>query len=196
MKFIFTIQFIAWCLLPAAALSQQPPNVVHFKELQKFLPVTAPDGFTRTKPKGQTISNSDITSSVTSVDFTAQKDEKRLQTMEDDTQDSVEVEVHYRVIVEIADYAGMGEAMTATLQMITGTQFQNETEEGYEKFVTFNGYKGIEKSHEDPYSKHCSLQLVIGDRFIVTATGKGMTDIPMLQSLLNSMDLKKLQDMK
>ncbi|MFA6455387.1 MAG: hypothetical protein WCW40_01095 [Bacteroidota bacterium] len=192
---VITLLIVLWSLT-AAAQSQEPPNVVHFKQLQKILPVAAPEGFTREKPKGQTISNSSVASSITSVDFTAQKDEKRLRTMEDGTEDSVDVEVHYRIIVEISDYAGLGEAMAVALQMITGTVMQSETEEGYEKSVTFNGYKGIEKSHEDPYSKYCSLQLVVGDRFIVTVTGKGLTDIPMLQSLLNSMDLKKLQAMK
>ena len=55
--------------------SQNAPAVktIHFKELQKCLPVKAPDGFTREKPKGQSMSTSGISSSNASVEFTAPK---------------------------------------------------------------------------------------------------------------------------
>lgn len=180
------------------ATSQTPPpaKTVHFKELQKILPVKAPDGFTREKPKGQTVSSSGISSSNASVTFSALKKEKQLQTMDDGKQDSVEVEVTLTASIEIIDYAGLGEGMFASLHMMTETKFENETEDGYEKTTTFNGYKGIEKSHTEEYSRSCGLQLVVGDRFLVNATGNGFSETAVLQTLLNSMDLKKLETLK
>ncbi len=187
---------ITACVLFISAQTPAPPKTIHFKELQKCLPVKAPAGFTREKPKGQSISSSGISTSNASVEFTAMKKEKQLQTIDDGKQDSVLIDVTWSASVEIMDYAGMGEGMAASLQAISGLQFENETEDGYEKSVTFNGYKGIEKLHSEETSRSCSLQLVVGDRFIVTANGNGFADAAILQSLLNASDLTKLTQMK
>lgn len=178
--------------------AQNSPAIktIHFKELQKCLPVKAPEGFTREKPKGQSVSTSGISSSNASVDFTARKTEKRLQTSDDGKQDSVDTDVTWTASVEIVDFAGMGEGMAASLQMIAGMQFENESDDGYEKSVTFNGYKGIEKTHAQDESRSCSLQLVVGDRFIVTANGNGFADVSILQALMTAADLKKLAALK
>ncbi len=178
--------------------SQNAPAVktIHFKELQKCLPVKAPDGFTREKPKGQSMSTSGVSSSNASVEFIAPKIEKRLQTSDDGKQDSVDTDVTWTASIEIVDFAGMGEGMAASLQMMTGVQFENESDGGYEKSVTFNGFKGIEKSNAEDESRSCSLQLVVGERFVVTANGNGFSDVSILQTLLNGTDLKKLAGLK
>ena len=184
------------CALLASAQTAVPVKVVHFKELQKILPAKASEGFLREKPTGQTVSSSGISSSTASVEFTAMKKEKQLQTMDDGKQDSVEVDVPLNAKIEITDYAGMGEGMNAVFQMITGMQYENETEDGYEKSTVFNGFKGIEKSHVQEYSRSCELQLVVGDRFLVTANGSGFADAAVLHFLLNQMELKMLEKMK
>ena len=195
LKFLLCI--ITLCCFTITS-AQTPPlsKIIHFKELQKILPVKASEGFKREKPKGQTVSSSGISTSNASVDFTALKKEKQLQTTDDGKQDSVDVDVTWTATIEIIDYIGMGEGMFASLRMLAETTFENETDDGYEKSTTFNGYKGIEKSHSEEYSKSCGLQLVVGDRFLVNANGNGFSDAGILQMILNSMELKKLEQMK
>lgn len=192
MMFMMILLFTT--ILPAQ--NAKPIKVIPFKELQKFLPEKGPEGFIREKPKGQTISSSGISSSSASVEFTITKMEKQLQTMDDGKQDSVDTEVTWTASVEIVDYAGMGEGMSGALHMISGMDFNNETDEGFERSVSYNGFKGIEKSHSQENSHSCSLQLVVGERFIVTANGSGFADLKILQELLNTTDLKKLSTMK
>lgn len=179
-----------------SAQNAAPVKVIHFKELQKFLPAKAPEGFIREKPKGQTVSTSGVSSSTASVEFTAQKKERQLQTMDDGSQDSVDVDVTWSAMIEITDYAGMGEGVVASMQMMAGMDFDNETENGYERSVAVKDYKGIEKSNTQEYSRTCGLQLTVGSRFIVNATGNGFADAGILRGLVESMDLKKLEQAK
>jgi hypothetical protein len=192
MMFVLTILFA----FIAAAQDAKPSKVIHFKELQKFLPAKAPEGFTREKPKGQTVTASGVSSSSASVEFTAQKTEQQLQTMDDGSQDSVDTEVTWSARVEITDFAGMGDAVVASMQMMAGMEYDNETEFGYERSVTVGGYKGMEKSNEQEYSRSCELQLAVGTRFIVNSVGSGFANAAILRGLLESMDLKKLEQAK
>lgn len=194
-KIIFLIVAVVFSLL-LTAQQQTTVKVISFKKLQELLPVKATEGFSRQKPKGQTVSASGISSSTASVEFTAPKRTKELQTMDDGKQDSVEVDITWTASIEITDYAGLGEGMSASLQMIGGMQFENETEDGYEKSVSFKSYSGIEKSSSQENSNSCSLQLVVGKRFLVNASGNGFSDVAILRTLLDSMDLKKLEQMK
>jgi hypothetical protein len=197
MKKIIFLFIVVLCALQLTAQTQPAPlKIVNFKKLQEFLPTKASDGFTRQKPKGQTMSSSGMYTSNASVEFTAPKKIKELQTMDDGKQDSVDVDVTWTASIEITDYAGMGEGMSASLQLIAGMEFENETENGYEKSVKFKEYKGIEKISTQENSHSCSLQLVVGNRFLVNATGNGFADIAILRSLLDSMDLKKLEQTK
>ncbi len=192
--------FVALCIafsLQLNAQDQPPaPKIINFKKLQEFLPTKAPDGFTRGKPKGQTTSASGFSSSSASVEFSAPKKERQLQTMDDGKQDSVEVDVTWTATAEIFDYAGMGEGMSASLQMLQGMAFENETENGYEKSMTYKTYKGIEKSSSQDYSKSCSIQLVVGNRFMVNVNGNGFAETAVLQKILDAMDLRKLESAK
>jgi hypothetical protein len=178
------------------AQDAKPVKVIHFKELQKFLPAKAPEGFTREKPKGQTVTSSGVSTSNATVTFTAQKTERQTETMDDGTIDSVDADITWTVTIDINDYAGLGDAMAASLQMISSMEYENETDDGYDKSTSFNGYKGIEKSNAHGYDRSCELQLVVGNRFLVNATGSGFADVSVLQSLLYSMDLKKLEALK
>lgn len=197
MKIIIVGLFIVLTTLQLTAQTQTATvKVINFRKLQEFLPLKAPEGFTRLKPKGQSMSSSGISTSNASVEFTAPKKIKELQTLDDGKQDSVEVDVTWSATIEITDYAGMGEGMSASLQMIGGMEFENETENGYEKSVKFKDYKGIEKVSTQENSNSCSFQLVVGNRFLVNANGNGFSDITILQSLLNSIDLKKLEETK
>lgn len=194
-QMIMIVVFFSFSLFLSAQETAQP-KVIHFKELQKFLPAKAPEGFMREKPKGQTVTASGVSSSSASVEFTAQKTERQLQTMDDGSQDSVDTEVTWSARVEITDFAGMGDAVVASMQMMAGMEYDNETEFGYERSVTVAGYKGMEKSHDQDYSRSCELQLAVGTRFIVNSVGSGFADAAILRGLLESMDLKKLEQAK
>lgn len=192
------VMLVVFFSLPLFVSAQETatPKVIHFKELQKFLPAKAPEGFTREKPKGQTVTASGVSSSSASVEFTAQKTERQLQTMDDGSQDSVDTEVTWNARVEITDFAGMGDAVVASMQMMAGMEYDNETEFGYERSVSVGGYKGMEKSNAQEYSRSCELQLAVGTRFIVNSVGSGFADAAILRGLLESMDLKKLEQAK
>lgn len=192
---VLVLVFVCFSVFTSAQQSAAP-KVIHFKELQKFLPTEAPTGFTKAKPKGQTVSTSGISSSNATVEFSALKKERQLQTMDDGSMDSIEVDITLRVNVEITDYAGMGEGISASMQMISGMDYDNETEDGYERSVTVNGFKGVEKSSVQESSRSCGLQLAVGNRFIVNVTGAGFADAAILRGLLESMDLKKLEQAK
>jgi hypothetical protein len=197
MKNIIIGIFIVLSTLQLTAQTvKNPAKVISFKKLQEFLPTKAPAGFTRQKPKGQTMSSAGISSSNATVEFTAPKKITELQTMDDGKQDSVEVDITWTATIEIADFAGMGEGMASTMQMISGMEFENETDNGYEKSITFNDYKGIEKISSEENSNSCSIQLVVGNRFMVSANGNGFADTAILHSLLKTMELKKLEQTK
>ncbi len=178
------------------SLSAQPntaSKVIHFKELQKFLPTAGPSGFTAEKPKGETVSASGFSTSSASINFTTMKKERQPQTNDDGSVDTAEVDVQWVASVQISDFSGMGEAAAASMAMLTAAEFENETESGYEKSVTVGKYKGIEKSTAEEYSKSCSLQLMVGGRFMISVNGQGFSDAALLRSIVGGMDLAKLE---
>jgi hypothetical protein len=191
MRYLLPLFLIACFFCYADA--QPATKVIHFKELQKFLPAAAPAGFVKGKPKGQTVSASGIATSNASIEFTAQRTERQLRTNEDGSQDSADTEVTWSASVEITDHAGMGEAVAASLMMMNSVEMDNETEEGYERSTPVLGYKGLERSHSAEQSRSCSIQITVGNRFMVTASGSGFSDPSVLKELLGSMDLKKLE---
>lgn len=196
MRYLLPFIMIAFLNCIADAQTPPAPKVIHFKELQKFLPAAPPAGFIKGKPKGQTVTTSGISSSNASVEFTAQKSERQLITKDDGSQDSMDIEVTWSATVEITDYAGMGEAVAASLMMMNGMEMDNETDEGYERSTTVLGYKGMEKSYSADQSRSCSVQITVGNRFMVNTTGSGFSDASFLRGLLESMDLKKLEAAK
>lgn len=193
---LFALFFIILMYIIPCSAQTQSLATIHFKELQKFLPTKAPDEFTMEKPKGQSFSSSGVSTSNASIEFTSPKKEKQLITLENGKEDSVEVDVLWRTIIEIVDYAGMGEGVFTSLQMVANMEFENQNEHGYEKSITYNTFKGIEKVSNQEYSKSCSIQLIIGDRFLVNANGSGFSDITLLYTFLNEMNLKKLHAAK
>ncbi len=97
------------------------------------------------------------------------------------------------MVIEITDIGSMtGLAGMATYAWAT-TEYDRETENGYEKTTTFNGHKAQEK-----YSKSArsgELSVLVGSRFVVEASGNNV-EIDAIRTALGKVDLGKLDNMK
>lgn len=172
------VLFLA-CLILAPAVQSQT-KVVHFKKLQEFLPSTDMKGFERKKPTGQTQTAMGMTTSEAKVRYGSKP------ASENDTN-----YVEQSIEITLSDMAGMPFGNMAMMQY--QQEFENETEDGYEKSVTLKGsYKGKESAHTGD-SKSCELEFMVGTRFIFKLEGNGFSDAKILMKLVESVDLAKLE---
>lgn len=172
MKWIIGILLLLAVSLQAGAQEQQR-NVVHFKKLQEFLPSKSMEGFKRTKPIGSTQKMMGMSTSEASV---------RYEKIDDEAGQNIEIKIIDMSMIPLAAWA------MAYQQM----DYENETEDGYEKSVTvMKKYKGLEKATTAD-SKSCSLNFAAGDRFHVEIEGVGFDDVKILYTLVESMKLDAL----
>jgi hypothetical protein len=166
------------------SLNAQQPKVVHFKELQKYLPTMQVPSFERKKPTGQTQSAMGFTTSEAKVRYV-----KASQTSGEET-----VEGEKSIEITITDMSLMP-MMTWALGFQQG-DFENETEDGYEKSVTIKKtYKGRASANTGEY-KNCEVQFAVGNRFMVALKGEGLDDTALLIKLAESMNLEGLEKAK
>ena len=161
------------CVLLSAVQTQQ--KAVSFKKLQEFLPKIDLSGFTRGKPTGESSTVMGMSTSEATVTYEGKGDEDELPTIE----------------VKISDMAGVPFAQLG-MSMITGQEFENETENGYEKSVKIQGCPGLERVETNEESKEAHLQLLVGNRFMVEFEGRGTNDIALIRKLVDSMNLGDL----
>jgi len=169
------------CLILAPSVQSQS-KAVHFKKLQEFLPTIDLKGFERKKPTGQTQTTMGMTTSEAKVRYvTIQKEEP--QGEEGTQQQTIEI--------TLSDMAGIPYGQMAAMQY--QQDFENETEDGYEKSVTIKGsYKGKESVRSGDY-KTCNLEFMVGNRFMMKLDGDGFADASVLAKLAGSVDLAKLE---
>jgi hypothetical protein len=74
-----------------------------------------------------------------------------------------------RLRIEIIDTSGMAAMMAFGLGAV---EIDKETEDGYERTVTLDGHKGLEKYNGK--SKRGELKLLVAGRFIVEIDGRGV----------------------
>lgn len=152
---------------------QQQPKVVHFKKLQPFLPTLSVEGFTRLKPTGTTSKAMGYSVSEAGVQYEKATDS-----------------ITYSIVIKIVDMSLMPAATWA--MMYQQMDFENETEDGYEKTVEIMpGMKGIEKANTGD-DKSCSLNFAVSNRFHVAMDANGFDDTKTLYALVKSMNLDKL----
>jgi len=95
--------------------------------------------------------------------------------------------------VKITDIGSMtGLAGMATYAWAS-TEIDRETETGYEKTSTFNGYKSHEKY--DKSGKSGELSVLVGGRFAVEVDGY-QVEMDAIKDAMSKLDLKKLDGMK
>jgi len=181
---ILTLLFLATLVAPA----QQ--KVVHFKTLQEFLPTMTLPGWERSKPRGSTQSALGLSTSEASVSYSGKRKEKQEVEDEAGKKRTEEVEVGTEITVKITDISLVPfAAMAFAFQQ----DFENETEDGYEKSVTIKkSFKGVEKAQKGD-SKSCELNIQVANRFLVEIRGTGFDDVQLLHKLAESMDLAKLE---
>jgi len=153
------------------AASQATQKVVSFKRLQEFLPKIDLAGYTKGKPSGETSSAMGMSTSEARVTYEKGDD--------------------ISIRVKISDVAGVPFAQMGA-SVIGMTEFENETETGYEKSIKVQGFRGTENVQNTEDNKSCGITLVVGDRFMVELTGSGTNDAALLHKLLDDMKLGDL----
>jgi hypothetical protein len=158
--------------LVSTLAAQQP--TVNFKKLQAFLPTADLPGFTKGKPSGQTSTAMGMSSSEATL---------RYEKSGGDNPPSIEV--------KISDMAGVPFGQLGA-QIMGATEFENQTDTGYEKSVKVQGFGGTEKVENTADSKSAQITLFVGGRFMVELRAENTAEVAFLHKLLESMKLADL----
>jgi hypothetical protein len=94
-----------------------------------------------------------------------------------------------RVMIKFTDVGNMAVQMRLSMASWAMTAYSRETDTGYEKTTTFNGYKAFEKYNAQ--DKEGTVSVWVADRFIVEIEGNDVT-MDTLKEMLGKVDLKKL----
>ena len=94
-----------------------------------------------------------------------------------------------RVMIKFTDVGNMSGQVRLGMASWAMAQYSRETDTGYEKTTTFNGYKAFEKYNTQ--DKEGTVSVWVADRFIVQVDGNGVT-MDTLKQMLGKVDLKKL----
>ncbi len=95
--------------------------------------------------------------------------------------------------VKITDIGSMAGLAGMAMYAWASTDIDRETETGYEKTSTFNGFKSHEKY--DKSSKTGELTTMVGGRFAVEVQGN-QVEMDQIKDAMSKLDLKKLDGMK
>ena len=167
-------------LFLAAAQTTQKP--VGFKKLQEFLPKIDLDGFRRLKPGGSTSSAMGMSTSEAVVEYE--------QPMKENLKEGEEPPPQVSFTVKIQDMVGMPYAMMPYAWM---QEFENESEDGYEKTVMVLGkYKGTEEGRTGE-SKSVKTTFGVANRYIVEVEVEHSDDGKLLADVVAAIDLAKLE---
>ncbi len=164
---------LVWVVV-STGQAQQTQKVVNFKKLQEFLPKIDLPGFTKGKPGGSTSSAMGMSSSEATLTY---------EKSGGDNPPSIEI--------KIADTAGVPFAQMG-LQMVGTMEYENQTENGYEKSVKIQGFGGTEKVNNSEDEKSAEIMLVGGGRFTVELRAQFTSEVALLHKLLESMNLGEL----
>lgn len=153
-----------------SAASNAPP-VVDFRELKALLPATL-SGYTREDVRGE---------KQTAMGFTISQAEAVYRRGESE------------ITVTLSDNGGMGGMMAFTQAAWSATDFERETDTGFERTTQYGPYKAHEEyDHE---SRSGEIQILVGGRFMVTVRGSD-TSFEDLQAAARAIDLAKLEALK
>jgi hypothetical protein len=98
-----------------------------------------------------------------------------------------------RVDVTIVD-TGFARMLVAPWSMMLATGYSNETSNGYEKATTIGGNPAVEKWNSR--SKNGELNILVGNRFMVTVDGNEIGDIKELHSFASAMNFSAIAALK
>ena len=95
--------------------------------------------------------------------------------------------------IKITDIGSMTGLAGMAAYAWAATEMDRESDTGYEKTSTFNGYKSHEKY--DKSSKSGEISVLVGNRFVAEVSGNDV-DMNAMKDALTKVDLKKLDGMK
>ncbi len=91
--------------------------------------------------------------------------------------------------VTITDVGNLSGAMKIGMTGWAMAQYSRETDTGYEKVTTYNGYKAMEEY--DNEAKDGLLRIIVADRFVVEVRGNAVT-MDVIKQAMGKIDLAKL----
>jgi hypothetical protein len=145
---------------------------VDFRELKALLPAALP-GFNRSNVEGERSGAMGVDVAVASAQYT------------NDNGASISI--------KISDMGSLTGPMRLATLGWTMAQVDRESDEGYEKTTTFNGYKAFEKFWTS--TKHGELSILIEGRFVVEVDGSDC-EMGQIKDAAGKVDLGKLAAMK
>ncbi len=145
--------------------------VADFRELKALLPADL-SGMKRTKATGEKSSAMGMTVAIAEGAYS------------DGKQGTVDV--------KITDMGGTGLAGMMSAGWAMG-EVDRETETGYERTTTVNGYKAMEKY--DTEDKDGGIQVLVEGRFMIEIEGRNVS-MDAIKAALDKIDVKKLASLK
>ena len=97
------------------------------------------------------------------------------------------------ITVKITDIGSMSGLAGMTAYAWANVSVDRETDTGYEKTTTYNGYKAHEKY--DKQNKSGEISVMVGDRFVVEVDGNNF-EMDAIKDALGKVDIGKLNSMK
>lgn len=91
--------------------------------------------------------------------------------------------------ITITDIGNLTGALKIGMSGWAMAQYSRETDTGYEKVTTYNGYKAMEEY--DNEAKEGFLRIIVADRFVVEARGNAVT-MDTIKQAMGKVDLAKL----
>lgn len=146
---------------------------VDFRDLKLLLPETA-SGLKRTNIEGEKTSAMGINVSTANADYGEQ-----------DGNQSMDIK-----ITDLGSVSGLSALAAYGWYMV---DVDKETDNGYEKTITYKGYKAYEKY--DNNGKYGEINVLVAKRFVVEVNGNNVT-MDQMKSALGTIDLSKLESMK
>jgi hypothetical protein len=159
--------------MSGAANAGKKVETVPFQELKALLPESLP-GMTRSNATGEKSS---------AMGMQVSNAEGRYRA-EDGSSSAT---------IKITDIGSMTGLAGMTAYAWARVDVDRESDTGYEKTSTFNGYKSHEKY--DNQNKDGEISVLVGDRFVVAVDGNNI-DMDAIKSTLGKVDLGKLNSMK
>lgn len=172
-KWLSFLVVVVWCCSLVSALTAQQ-KAVNFKKLQEYLPKIDLPGYAKGKPGGQSSTVMGMSTSEATLMYTQSGGDEFA---------SIEV--------KISDMAGVPYG-TLGASLMGATEYENQTETGYEKSIKIKGFPGTESVENVEDSKTSRITLVVGGRFMVELSGDGTSDVSLLRKLVDSMNLSEL----
>ena len=150
-------------------MAQGAAKPVPFEDLKALLPVV--DGWTQSDAKGEEM-NMPVAHSQAEARY--RKDNSRIE-------------------LTITDSA-LNQLLLAPMTMFLVSGYSERSDEGFKRAVKVGGQPGFEEWNKG--SRRAEVTAVVGNRFVVSATGRDVDGVEVVRKVVESVDLNKLSGLK